>query len=146
MELDDLMGSGKSMPSVTIPENANVSQEIVDKLISQETGFNELLAKIEDKLEGQMSFIENYFDGSISARWGFEYEYLTLFFDIDAPGVSEQKMDENVDAIDAYVSGVANKLFESLDEISGFDDVKSALRDDWQLCLGVTLNGEEYEL
>ena len=69
-----------------------------------------MLAKIEGQLKRQISFIENDFDGGITARWGFEYECLTLLSDIDTPGVSKQKMDENVDAIDAYVSGVAKKL------------------------------------
>ena len=37
-------------------------------------------------------------------RWAFEYEYLTLFFDINAPGVSEQKMDETLMPL-THVSG-----------------------------------------
>ena len=148
MDLDSLMdgGSGKDMPRVIMTENANVTQDVFDKLIDRNIGFNELLVKMEDSNEGLIGFIETKFDGNISAYWDLDFEYLTLVFKIDAPGVSETKLDQHVDKIDAYTSKVANKLIDSLDEIEGHDDVKIALKENWDLTLKVTLNGEEYEL
>ena len=148
MNLDSLMGggSGKDMPRVIMTENANVTQDVFDKLIDRNIGFHELLVKMEDSNEGLIGFIETKFDGNISAYWDLDFEYLTLVFKIDAPGVSETKLDQHVDKIDAYTSKVANKLIDSLDEIEGHDDVKIALKENWDLTLKVTLNGEEYEL
>ena len=148
MDLDSLMdgGSGKDMPRVIMTENANVTQDVFDKLIDRNIGFNELLVKMEDSNEGLIGFIETKFDGNISAYWDLDFEYLTLVFKIDAPGVSETKLDQHVDKIDAFTSKVANKLIDSLDEIEGHDDVKIALRENWYLTLKVTLNGEEYEV
>ena len=148
MDLDSLMdgGSGKDMPRLIMTENANVTQDVFDKLIDRNIGFNELLVKMEDSNEGLIGFIETKFDGNISAYWDLDFEYLTLVFKIDAPGVSETKLDQHVDKIDAYTSKVANKLIDSLDEIEGHDDVKIALKENWDLTLKVTLNGEEYEL
>ena len=147
------------MPSIIAVENANVTQDIADKLISQSVGFNELLVIIEDRYEDLITFIENEFDGTISARLGFYpghgKEHLTLFFDITAPSVSEEHLDEYAADIDAYVSQVARKFLESLDAaedgsegptVAGHEEVKTFLKEVWQLSVEVTLNGEQYEL
>lgn len=79
MNLDSLMGggSGKDMPRVIMTENANVTQDVFDKLIDRNIGFNELLVKMEDSNEGLIGFIETKFDGNISAYWDLDFEYLT---------------------------------------------------------------------